>query len=144
MNVESHVMFFYPLAYFLGEKGERLCQVGDLIDSKDECRIACGVLEMPIGRLKERRPCYRAGNGKCKQDGRHGSSATMICKNKGNFRFSKLRIPLIPSFFRVTVQNIKYAFFRFRVTISHRGYRSVLLSKWNEDHKCRRLQNCMY
>ena len=90
MNVELHVMFFYPLAYFLGEKGERLCQVGDLIDSKDECRIACDVLEMPIGRLKERRPCYRAGNGKCKQDGRHGSSATMICKNKGNFRFSKL------------------------------------------------------
>ena len=74
-----------------------MCQVGDLIDSRNECRIACGVLDMPIVRLKERRPCYRAGNGKCKQDGRHGSSATMICKNKGNSWFSKLPITLIPS-----------------------------------------------
>ena len=87
-----------------------MCQVGDLIDGIDECRIACDVLDMPIGRLKERRPCYRAGNGKCKQDGRHGSSARMICKNKGNLCFSKLPITLIPSL-DFPVQDMKYASF---------------------------------
>ena len=42
---------------------------------------------MQTGTLKNTKPCYRAGNGKCRQDGRYkvgtGTKTAPICKNTG-------------------------------------------------------------
>ena len=60
------------------------CNAGFTIRRKPECEIACAQLEMKLGVLKDGRVCYRAGNGSCRQDGRIGSKASLICKNEGN------------------------------------------------------------
>ena len=60
------------------------CNVGSKIRRTPECEIACAQLEMKVGVLKDGRICYRAGNGYCRQDGRIGSKASLICKNEGN------------------------------------------------------------
>ena len=52
---------------------------------KIECANACHELGFtPTNNLKNGKPCYRAGNGKCRQNGVHGSGASLICKNTGN------------------------------------------------------------
>ena len=52
---------------------------------KTECATACNELgATPTKNLKNGKPCYRAGNGKCRQNGGHRSGASLICKNKGN------------------------------------------------------------
>ena len=62
------------------KKGERFCREGSTISSSMECRNACNALNKGFGYLKHRRLCYVAGNGRCKQDGRHGSKASLICQ----------------------------------------------------------------
>ena len=71
--------------YFLGERGERQCLNGVLIMDAVICRNACNFLELPLGGpFKDSKPCYKAKNGKCRQDGRHGSKVFIVCKNSGN------------------------------------------------------------
>ena len=58
-----------------------------MITNKQECKDACTQLMMQTGTLKNNKPCYRAGNGKCRQDGRYkvgtGTKTSPICKNTG-------------------------------------------------------------
>ena len=56
-----------------------------MIMDKTECATACHELgATPTNNLRNGKPCYRAGNGKCRQNGGHRSGASLICKNKGN------------------------------------------------------------
>ena len=59
-------------------------QRGYDIKTKEECSTACLQLQIDIEKLKENKPCYLAGNGKCRQTGRFGSKAYMICGKEGN------------------------------------------------------------
>ena len=75
-------------AYFIGEKGGS-CQSGEMITDKQECKMACDHLNIDHGTMKNGNTCYRAKNGKCRQDGKYkiGRSKTEpLCKNAGNFR----------------------------------------------------------
>ena len=58
-----------------------------MIMDRNECKNACDMLEMITGTLKNNKVCYRAGNGKCRQDGRFNGPNTkisLICKSNGN------------------------------------------------------------
>ena len=72
-------------SYFKGEKGNKNCedQGGSNIIKEDECKVACNELEIGIDKLKNNAVCYVAGNNKCRQTGRAGSKASMICKKTG-------------------------------------------------------------
>ena len=72
------------MKYVLGNRGEKSCKDGSAISSSRECTKACDALEKNYGYLKHDRLCYVAGNGRtCKQDGRHGGKASLICKGNG-------------------------------------------------------------
>ena len=46
-----------------------------------ECRIACQTLFKEVGNdLRNGKACYVAGNQKCRQDGRFGPKASLVCK----------------------------------------------------------------
>ena len=51
---------------------------------KGECETVCDELNIPKGIMMDNKPCYKSGNSKCRQDGRHGSKASLICKIGGN------------------------------------------------------------
>ena len=77
--------------YFIGSKGGS-CENGSMITDRIECKDACSALDMAMGTLKNNKACYKAGNGKCRQDGRYkigqGSKTSPICKNIGIVDFS--------------------------------------------------------
>ena len=52
--------------------------------NKDECKTACDELKLPKGVMMNNNPCYKSGKARCRQDGRHGSKASLICKIGGN------------------------------------------------------------
>ena len=72
------------LSYAFEKKGEKSCTSGSIIISKSECRIACAQLQLKMVAGRDGKSCYKAGNGKCRQDGRDGRKASLICKNEGN------------------------------------------------------------
>ena len=75
----------YFEAYFVQQRGLKTCSNGSMIMDKTECATACNELgATPTKNLKNGKPCYMAGNGKCRQNGVHGSGASLICKNAGN------------------------------------------------------------
>ena len=59
------------------------CSIGSKITSIQKCRAACNELNKGIGVLRKNKPCYIAGNGKCRKDGRQGSKARLVCMIKG-------------------------------------------------------------
>ena len=60
------------------------------ITSTSVCNLACSDLELNTqGVFKSGRPCYKAGNKKCRQNGGYGKSAVLICKKKGIFLILK-------------------------------------------------------
>ena len=62
------------------------------ITSTSVCNLTCSDLELNTqGVFKSGRPCYKAGNKKCRQNGGYGSSAVLICKKKGIFLILKSR-----------------------------------------------------
>ena len=66
--------------YYIEDKGESSCSKGSEIMTKTGCRTACAALDInSIGKLKNDKPCYKAANGKCRQDGNHGSQASLVC-----------------------------------------------------------------
>ena len=70
--------------YVLEKRGEKSCKDGSAISSSLECKQACDALEKNYGYLKNGRLCYVTGNGRmCKQDGRNGAKASLICKGNG-------------------------------------------------------------
>ena len=100
MHEYLKVISFDPLAdpYFVGERGGS-CEDGSMIMDRNECKNACDMLEMITGTLKNNKACYRAGNGKCRQDGRFNGPNTkisLICKSiiNGTIYFKNLYHPL--------------------------------------------------
>ena len=76
--------FTIVVTYVLEKRGEKSCKDGSRISSSLECTEACNTLQKNFGYLKDGKVCYVAGNGRtCKQDGRHGSKASLICKGNG-------------------------------------------------------------
>ena len=72
-------------AYFVQRRGLKTCSNASLIMDKTECASACNELGATLtNNLQNGKPCYRAGNGKCRQNGGHGLGASLICKSKGN------------------------------------------------------------
>ena len=68
------------------------------ITSTSVCNLACSDLELNTqGVFKSGRPCYKAGNKKCRQNGGYGSSAVLICKKKGIFLILKRGMIIINS-----------------------------------------------
>ena len=71
-----------------------------MIMDRNECKNACDMLEIITGTLKNNnKACYRAGNGKCRQDGRFNGPNTkisLICKSiiNGIIYFKNLYHPL--------------------------------------------------
>ena len=47
------------------------------------CETACTELGLSSGSLKDNNACYKAGNGKCRQDGRHRSKVNFVCMSDG-------------------------------------------------------------
>ena len=70
--------------YFLGGRGDMKCIGGLVITDAVGCRTACRFLEITLGGIfREGKTCYMAKNGKCRQDGRHGSKVSLPCKTSG-------------------------------------------------------------
>ena len=66
--------------YKVETPGEKSCINGSMILGANECDAACSELEIgPIVSLSDGNPCYQAGNGKIRQDGRQGKSASLVC-----------------------------------------------------------------
>ena len=64
----------------LEAKGLGSCSLGSKITSINDCARACSIMGVgPLATLKDGNACYKAGNGKCRQDGREGSGASLIC-----------------------------------------------------------------
>ena len=68
--------------YSIEDKGEDSCMWGSTISKRDDCETACNSFPLDTGTLKDGYRCYQAGNGKCRQDGREGSGASLICESK--------------------------------------------------------------
>ena len=81
------------LPYFIGKKGGS-CEDGTLILTKQDCKIACDMLNIATGAMRNMRnnsPCYLAGNGKCRQDGGQSTKTSPICRKNGNTADNKLK-----------------------------------------------------
>ena len=87
MNLKSVSSFILDAWYpFLGEIRGKDCEEQGMLNiiDEDECKAACEELEIPIKTLKDGRICYRAGNGKCRQQNSSGAKWRRICKKEGN------------------------------------------------------------
>ena len=79
-----HHFFNIVATYVLEKRGEKSCKDGSAISSSLECTEACNAMEKNLGHLKNGKLCYVAGNRRsCRQDGRHGAKASLICKGNG-------------------------------------------------------------
>ena len=78
--------------YIVQDKGEKVCQQGSTILDKSECKIACDQLNVKTGTLRTGKPCYVAGNGKCRQGAGLGPKASLICKNSGYLYYYWLNV----------------------------------------------------
>ena len=80
---DSNAASYEP--YFVEQRAKRICSNGSIILDKDECATACNhLVAAASNNLKDGKPCYLAQNGKCRQNGAHGSGASLICKRAGN------------------------------------------------------------
>ena len=71
-------------------KGATNCASGSMITDKTVCNDACAELGVgPVTSLKYGHPCYKAGNGKCRQDGKQGKEAALICSTSTNLSILK-------------------------------------------------------
>ena len=70
--------------YFIEDVGQKSCQNGTKIMNAQDCTTACNTLTTKIGRMKDGKPCYIAGNGNCRQAGRGGKKSSLVCMQKGN------------------------------------------------------------
>ena len=51
--------------------------------STEECKDACNKFGMKGEKLKNGHPCYIFNKNKCRQDGQHGTGASMLCMKTG-------------------------------------------------------------
>ena len=76
----ASIIFFLVFDnYRIEKKGLSDCVSGSKILGTAQCEAACLELELPIATLKDGNECYKAGNGKCRQDGKNGAGAFLIC-----------------------------------------------------------------
>ena len=70
----------------MSERGDKQCSNGVLIRDAKECRKACTSLKIVLGKSKFKtgKACYKAKNGKCRQDGRNKSKVWFVCETSGN------------------------------------------------------------
>ena len=69
--------------YVLTDKGAPSCSSGSAITEKSLCTEACSELGIVhISNLRDGNQCYKAGNGKCRQDGNEGKGARLVCMNE--------------------------------------------------------------
>ena len=69
--------------YVLTDKGAPSCSSGSAITETNMCTEACSELGIvPISNLRDGNQCYKAGNGKCRQDGHEGKGARLLCMNE--------------------------------------------------------------
>ena len=69
--------------YVLGPKGSGSCSEGTQIMDEASCREACRALNLPLAEILGNQKCYKDHEGKCYQNGRQGSGASLICKKSG-------------------------------------------------------------
>ena len=85
--LEQQFLDFSAGPYFVGNKGGS-CEEGGLIMNKQECKYACDALSILTGAMRDKKLCYLARNGKCRQDGKYkpgqSTRTSPICKNDGN------------------------------------------------------------
>ena len=74
-----------PEGYVLGETRFSDCEDQGMLNirDRDECKAACDALGIPIDKLVNGRICFKAGNGKCRQQNTAGAKTSRICKNEG-------------------------------------------------------------
>ena len=74
-----------PARYVLGETRFIDCEDQGMLNirDRDECKAACDALGIPIDKLVNGRICFKAGNGKCRQQNTAGAKTSRICKNEG-------------------------------------------------------------
>ena len=74
--------------YVVGEKRFKDCEQKGMLNiiKEEECRAACDALGIPIQRLKDNTICFKAGNGKCRQQNQGAATTSRICKTKGNLQ----------------------------------------------------------
>ena len=78
---------------YVFELGAKSCKYGAEVMNKDECKMACDELKLVKGVLMNNSPCYKSGKARCRQDGRHGSKASLICKIGGKRFNQSISIP---------------------------------------------------
>ena len=78
--------------YVQGNKGSKTCDIGSTITTTQECKVACDALDKIVVPGQDGEPCYIAGTGRCKQDGRHNPRAYLVCKAPGISIIHKHRI----------------------------------------------------
>ena len=71
-------------SFYLRDPGIKRCPSGSEVKDKDECKEACTSLGIRLSNtFKNGKPCFKAGNGVCKQSGNFGSKASLLCKQLG-------------------------------------------------------------
>ena len=82
--LRMYIIDSLDITYVQGNKGSATCHVGSAIISAEECKGACDVLNKKLGGVvSEGKPCYIAGTGRCKQDGRQNRNSRLVCKTFG-------------------------------------------------------------
>ena len=90
--------------FYLHEKGKKQCPTDSAVLDTDECKEACTTLGIRLSNaFKNGQPCFKGGNGVCKQSSKVGSRATLVCKTIGNIIFIKSG----PRLQRIAIQNHK-------------------------------------
>ena len=76
--------YFSGVSFYLRDQGIKRCPAGSEVSDTNECKEACTNLGIRLARgFKNGKPCFRAGNGLCKQSGNVGSKASLVCKQSG-------------------------------------------------------------
>ena len=82
--LRMYIIDSLDITYVQGNKGSATCHVGSAITSAEDCKVACDAINKKVGgALSDGKPCYIAGTGKCKQDGRQNPRSHLVCKTFG-------------------------------------------------------------
>ena len=74
--------------FILREQGRKQCLIGSKVLDTNECKEACAKLGIQLSNsFKNGRPCFKAGNGKCRQSASIGAKASLVCKTIGKINF---------------------------------------------------------
>ena len=84
----NEMALFLGETFILREQGKKQCLIGSKVLDTKKCKEACAKLGIQLSKsFKNGRPCFKAGNGKCKQSARIGAKASLVCKAIGKISF---------------------------------------------------------